>query len=317
MHTVTIVGLGQIGMGYDIGLDPIQYVYTHARAFSQNPNFSLILGIDPEEKKREIFRSTFHVNALGSISEIPRDFSTDILVVASHTNNHLNIIRDFLSRSKPKLILCEKPLSYRVEEATEIVQLCEKNQIPLFVNYIRKSLPEVQYIYKLIQELESYFIKGVCYYSKGLIHNGTHFLNLLGYWFGIPVQIKKIANGRVISDYDAEPDFYIEYSNARIQFISVREEDYSFYNVELILPTGYLHYHRGGEEILWYSRREDPILKGYYSLSSSPEVIPSHMNFYQKFVVLELQKFLENKEYNLCSGKEALQTLKLVVGNVF
>jgi predicted dehydrogenase len=316
LHSVTLVGLGQIGMGYDLELDPMQYIYSHARAFSQNPNFTLKLGIDPDKEKRKIFESVYHSKTISSLSEIDNDFQTDILVIATHTNTHLDIIKTFLEITSPKLIICEKPLAYRLDDAEEIVKICDEKSIPLFVNYIRKSLPETQMIKKMIEESSGSEIKGVCYYSKGLVHNGSHFLNLLNNWFGKPKVAKKVASGRNISEFDSEPDFFVEYSKARIHFISVKEEDYSFYNIELVLPSGFLHYNRGGEEILWYSKLENPILKGYYSLSSEPTVIPNQMNKYQEIVVNQLENFLENKEYILCSGKDALQILKLIVGNL-
>lgn len=52
---VLIVGLGQIGMGYDFELDPKDYVYSHARAFSLHPEFHLVGGVDPDEKQRHGF----------------------------------------------------------------------------------------------------------------------------------------------------------------------------------------------------------------------------------------------------------------------
>ena len=50
--SVLIVGLGQIGMGYDLHHDVNNQIYTHARAFSQHPDFYLIGAVDSEKKKK-------------------------------------------------------------------------------------------------------------------------------------------------------------------------------------------------------------------------------------------------------------------------
>jgi hypothetical protein len=43
-----LVGLGQIGLGYDLALDPDRYIYTHSRALSRHPKFRLLVGVDPD-----------------------------------------------------------------------------------------------------------------------------------------------------------------------------------------------------------------------------------------------------------------------------
>ena len=35
-------------------------------------------------------------------------------------------------------------------------------------------------------------IKGVCWYSKGLLNNGSHFINLLEFWLGDYVSNKRL-----------------------------------------------------------------------------------------------------------------------------
>ena len=45
MLSALVLGLGKIGMGYDLGLDPNVYALTHARAFQQHPDFQLAGGL--------------------------------------------------------------------------------------------------------------------------------------------------------------------------------------------------------------------------------------------------------------------------------
>src|SRR4026207_202026 len=59
MTPVMIVGLGRIGMEYDLELDPSRYVYSHARAFSQHPAFRLVAGVDPAPERRRMFEAAY------------------------------------------------------------------------------------------------------------------------------------------------------------------------------------------------------------------------------------------------------------------
>ena len=50
-----VIGLGQIGMGYDLDCDPNTSVYSHARAISLHPDFELVGAVDLSQ----LLRSTF------------------------------------------------------------------------------------------------------------------------------------------------------------------------------------------------------------------------------------------------------------------
>mgnify|MGYP006424554935 FL=1 len=51
--SVVIVGLGAIGMGYD--LDSTDTISTHAKAFQAHSDFYLVAGIDCNIENRRIF----------------------------------------------------------------------------------------------------------------------------------------------------------------------------------------------------------------------------------------------------------------------
>ena len=52
---VLIIGLEQIGMGYDFDLDHGEYVYSHEAAFSQHKDFNIIGGVDVDIKIGKLF----------------------------------------------------------------------------------------------------------------------------------------------------------------------------------------------------------------------------------------------------------------------
>ena len=196
---VLIVGLGQIGMGYDLNLDSKKYVYSHASAFDQHEGFNLIGGVDTDSELCKVFEGKYGGKIYSDTIEALRENEPDIVVIATSTESHKQILQDVIEYSQPKVILCEKPLSYSLKEANEIHELCKDNNIKLFVNYIRNSDPNVIEIHRKINSGEyAGYAKGVVWYSKGLVHNGSHFINLMDYWFGKCLDVKVINKGEGI-----------------------------------------------------------------------------------------------------------------------
>ena len=58
-HKVLIVGLGSIGMNYDLNDKSGKKILTHANAFSNNDYFTLIGGVDLKEESRKTFNKRY------------------------------------------------------------------------------------------------------------------------------------------------------------------------------------------------------------------------------------------------------------------
>lgn len=306
---VLLIGLGQIGMGYDLHLDT-SYVYSHARAFSLHTGFALIAGVDVNPISRQCFEERYHCPAYENVDEALKDHQPDVIVLAVPTLMHGEVLQQVLKHAAPRLILCEKPLSYSFHEAELIVQACAERNILLYVNYMRRSEPGVQEIKRRLDKGEiSAPLKGVVWYSKGFLHNGSHFFNLMTYWLGEFVSSKLLTPGRRWGEHDQEPDVQVIFERGSVIFFAAWEEAFSHYTVELLSPSGRLRYENEGERITWEKTASDPSFQGYTVLSDI-EMIESGMKQYQWHVVCELLKALEDQGAHLCSGKDALYTLK-------
>lgn len=308
-----IIGLGQIGMGYDLGFDSTKEIYTHARAFSLHPEFSLECAVDPDKYRRDLFERHYHATTFDNIDDALEEFTPDVVVIASPTSQHCSSIKALLANSKPKIILCEKPLAYDLQEAQEIVRLCESSEVKLYVNYMRRVDPGALEIKHRIDEGRiAAPIKGVSWYSKGLLNNGSHFFNLLEFWLGQFVEAKILHAGRLWENKDPEPDMLVEFERGTVVFIAAWEESFSHYTIELVSSTGRLRYEKGGKLITWESAETDPNIAGYKILQLTPEVIFNDVSRYQWHVVNHLADVLIGKPNNLSSGRESLATLEAI-----
>lgn len=305
------MGLGQIGMGYDLNLDPDKCVYSHARAFQVHPEFELVGAVDSDPYKQERFKEFYGVSAFPDIKSMSAECGPDLVVVAVPTENHYEAIKEVIKTLKPKIILCEKPLSYSLAQAKSMVEACEAAGIGLLVNYMRRADPAVLQIKSLIESGKiSPPIKGVVWYSKGFLHNGSHFFNLLEFWLGPFIASNSLDRGRRVGESDSEPDVHIEFRSGSVVFLSCWEEAFSHYTIELICQTGRLRYEYGGEQVIWQSTCPDANFSGYEILSRNVEFIPNGMDKYQMHVVEQLAVALSGRPHTLCTGIQSFKTLE-------
>ena len=311
INRVLIVGLGQIGLQYDLHLDHDEFTYTHSCAFSKHKDFELLGAVDNDKEQRSIFSQSYGLPAYSDLSESLKNHSPDVVIIATTTQTHAKILSKVLEFSTPKIILCEKPLSYHLHEAKEMENLCRQKGVELYVNYMRRSDASVIEIKSLLKVNElNTDIKGVCWYSKGLIHNGSHFFNLLEYWLGPMKQFRIInVNKQRNSDEDYEPDVEVEFKKGSIIFLSAWEEVFSHYTIELLSPIGRIRYDNEGAVIHFQNVINDPVFKGYKVLNPEVKDILNNMQHSQLNVVDQLSERLKGNISYLCSGKEALNTL--------
>jgi predicted dehydrogenase len=311
-YSVALIGLGGIGMLYDSKLPASEYIYSHARAFSMHADFVLAGAADPEFALREQFIERYHSPAYADVATLLGQGIPDVVVIASPTGTHLALVREVLQHGRPKLILCEKPLAYSSAEAHEIECLCRDRGIPLFANYIRRADPAVIEVKARLDSgrIASPF-KAVVWYSKGLLHNGSHFVDLLTFWFGPARGWHVINAGRACGEHDAEPDFQLAFDDGTAIFCAATEENFSHYTVEIVASNGRLRYEKGGK-VDWQEAASHPSLDNYRQLKSPGEAIRDDMGRYQYRVASQISNALRQEAHTLCDGRVAAANVELL-----
>ena len=76
-----------------------------------------------------------------NIEEALKKSDPSIVIIATPSSTHGQVLSQLLGHISPELILCEKPLDYDLEVAKKMVKQCKEKNIKLFVNYMRRSEP--------------------------------------------------------------------------------------------------------------------------------------------------------------------------------
>jgi len=306
-----IIGLGNIGLNYDIQKNHNQYIQTHSRAFFLNSGFDLQGGVDIKSKARNIFTKNYNVNSYNTTEEALNEIKPDLVVLSVPTSSQLRVIKEIFKFFIPKAILCEKPMGVNLQEGMKILGICKRNDVNLYVNYIRRCLPESKQIKRQIDKrIIKVPIKSVVWYSKGISHNGSHFINLMEYWFGKCLDVNIINQGRKFKNFGFEPLVRLKFKNSEVVMIPAWEEYFSHNTIEVVSSSGRLYWGNSGLE--WIGVEKSKNFKGNTYLSNKTKLINDVGNKYQMHVADELYLAMLGKQSSICSGEQALQTLQTI-----
>ena len=314
-HRVLIIGLGRIGMGYDLELNQDQYVLSHARAFSLHNDFELVGGVDLDPIRCQQFNDRYGCKTFNSVRSAVKEASPSLVVVATPTDSHYTIIKEIISLIAPSTILCEKPIAFDIEHAREIVQTCRRNNCHLFVNYMRSSDVGVGEIKKRFNDGTIQTpVNGMVWYSGGLLNSASHLVNLCQRLLGDVIATQIVDKGINYLSKDPDPDFKVRFKTGEINFLALRDQAYFHNTIELLAKNGRLRYEYGGEEIVWQASSTNKVFSGYTMLMHEYEKFRSDFFRIQWHVADQLSNFLSGKIADICDGNDALITLEVLAG---
>ena len=112
--------------------------------------------------------------------------------------------------------------------------------------------------------------------------------------------------------YDPSPNFIIEFKNAKFNFVSLNDLNYTELSLYLYTSSGKLTYTNEGNNISFSNIEEDKFYKNYKVISKEKKILNNNINISQIEVANNIFNFLQSKKYNLCSARDALITLEFI-----
>lgn len=308
--SAAVVGLGQVGQGYDYDSPDDSVILTHATALFFHRGFELIAGVDTDPAQCERFEKKFSKPAYSGLEALKENHNPEVISLAVPTSMHFPIFNDALALH-PKAIICEKPVASEVREAEQMVALAENLNCTVIVNYLRRFNPAVNTLKKLIKGKKLGDIyKGTAWYTKGIIENGSHFIDLFIFLLGNVKGVQILEPGRKWDDCDPEPDVLIRFGETDIYMLAGREEHYCMGKFEMVGTNGQIQYEDDQPIRIRYAE-DDPVYAGYRNLGMAEE-IENTANRNMWFMLENLIEHL-NKRVCLKSTLEtSTNTLRLV-----
>ena len=109
-----IVGLGKIGMSYDVN-KANKNILSHCSAVNSSKKFKLVGGVDKDKNKKNLFERTYGNLFFDDLKYALLKTRPDFVIISSNTYNHLEIIKKILHLNyknyvRVKFILIEMPM---------------------------------------------------------------------------------------------------------------------------------------------------------------------------------------------------------------
>lgn len=306
---VLIIGAGKIGAFFDS--PGSSEILTHAHAFSKHRGFDLIGFYDLDYRKAQRAAKLWKTKSFRSLADAFTKNKIDIISVAVPDNSHYQVLKEII-QYHPKFVFVEKPLTTLFSSSRKIVNLFQKNKIPILVNYSRRFVPEFIELKKEIdRKTYGKFLGGIGYYGKGILHNGSHLINLLKYYLGKIQIIDVIKSEKDFYDKDPSATAILKINSDQRFFLQhINCQSYSIFEIDLLFEKGRLRIVDSGFVIEKYNVKRSPFFKGYYSLVER-KIVKTSLNQALYYATNHIFNVLNNKDKLLCPAEEASEDVRL------
>ena len=156
-----------------------------------------------------------------------------------------------------------------------MTELCREHGVVLCVPYLRRWAPHFIALGQQLSSGDFGAARAVTvFYTKGVRHNGSHFMDLLCAWFGDWGNVRTIAAEPWGQD-DVAADFGATFGNVRAVFQHLPHDCYEVAEIHLFCESARIEVVRGGKEIRVHTSLPHPVLKDAWTLDPSP-LITAH-----------------------------------------
>ena len=277
-YRAAIVGLGNIGLGYDLDQrTQRRYPYpTHASAYMAHPRTQLVAGCDRDSARHRRLREFYGVDYMYTeVTELLRNHPLDILSVCVPAEEHEVVVGDAILHHVP-LIFCEKPFTTSLAVAEDLLQRARHAKSSLVVNYWRRFDGSHEEVGRLIRDGRIGTIRKVHgIYGNGLRNVGSHMLDLLLWYFG-PVEWVCATKGDVGLAGDPGLDLMMGFRDGvRGTMVAHDYHDYRILELDLLGSRGRISIVKEGLEIRCYGVEDNEDVSDARQLTGTFRAIDS------------------------------------------
>jgi len=309
-YKAVLIGCGFVAGGYDQKEVP-GVIRTHALAYQSSPEVELVAVADADSEKAGVFSLRWGVSQVyDDVQEMLAEVQPDIVSICSPDETHEYYLDLCLRCPSVKGVWCEKPLSLSPQGCDELVEAFRQAGKSLLVNFQRNFTPA---FIQLKDELQSgqygAIQKVVVYYTKGIIHNGSHAMDLLVDWFGLPDHIQVLSAHVDYKKTDPTVDAVLMFDEKPVYFMGLNENHYSLFEVHLYTEKSILSLTESGQILRYKKVRQQSSESGHKGLELAVEQ-GMQLDTAMLDALNSLIDAIENTD-RLIDGKRALVGLKV------
>jgi predicted dehydrogenase len=273
IYRAALVGCGKIGS--ELADDArVRGIYSHAGAYAACPEIKLAAVCDSDPVKLQRCSERWHVPACYcDPMKMLAEQRPDIVSICTPDATHADLTRAALETPGVRAVLAEKPLATELQAARELVHLAAKRKVVLAVNYSRRYAQSHQKLRELLRSGAIGEIQTVGgYYTKGTLHNGTHWFDLARYLVG---EVTRAWGADVRQERGDDPtlDAFLGFaSGASAHLQGCDDSSFGIFEMDLIGTRGRVRLVESGHVVETYRVEDSPYCTGYRTLACSQRV---------------------------------------------
>jgi predicted dehydrogenase len=316
-YRAVVIGCGSAGSAFSTRTRR-PGTHSHAQAYAVHARTELVGVADTDPERLQAATTAWSVAGAADGVGLCVRIEPDIVSLCTPDSSHYSLARDLLAQAAPRLLLVEKPIATSVTQAEELVRLARDQGCALVVNYSRRFATAFRTVAAEIRAgvhgapLLARFI-----YGKGLLHNGSHALDLARFWFGEPSG----AGARsVVWGPSEDPTFDAElsYENGpRVRLEAFDERVATVFEMDLLTERSRIRFWLGGSRWEFSEVGVSPLYRGYrnYLPTARAETDPTFRDPLADCLPNAIDNAVRHLDYEeplWCTGDDGLAALRLV-----
>jgi predicted dehydrogenase len=307
-YRVAIIGAGRIGAMMDDSSSP--HILTHAHGYQACEGFEIVGFVDRDLEKAEAASARWGGTAFESAEELFEAQAIDVVSICLPDELHYATLLA-LAKKPVRFIFLEKPAVTTTEEADVVRTLYRELPLRVQVNYTRRFVPEISRVREAIRSGKyGAFITGTGYYGKGLLHNGSHLVDLLQFLVGEVGRVEKISE--TVDFYDQDPSVSALLTmccGGAFYLCHIDSREFHVFELDLTFERKRIRIRELGTIIEEYSVGDHKLFEGYRTLNKDAEYPTEHLKA-MYHAVANVRNNLDRNEPLVCTLEESLDTVK-------
>ncbi len=316
-YRAAIIGLGRIASTVDDevrGRPGTMLPYAHMACYRDLPQIEVVAGADPYPEQREAFRERWGVEGLyADYREMLAKEKPDIVSVCTSAKSRPGIVMA-CAEAGVRAIWAEKPISFSLAEADEMIAVCREQGIKLAINCSRHTDALWNQARALIDQGEIGPVLQVNGFGQANIsHNGSHLLDLVRYLAGgdaLWAFGEMESDEKAATDDDLRGNGYLAFDNGARAFVRMMPCGGADWEFEVIGERGRIRSISNGRDFEWWQvepgrRWGEPVQCLF------PQ--PQRMQSPGVRAVLDLIRCLESGGAPMCAGEDGRAALEMAI----
>lgn len=260
-----VIGCGWIGAGVadDPRADGIQ---AHAAAYASCPATVLVGVCDADgARAADAARRWGLTRGFADVAALLAHARPQIVSVCTPDATHAAILQEVLEAPDVRAVVAEKPLAQDLAQARSLVALARRRGVTLAVNYTRRFAPSHVEAQRRIAAGEIGKVVAVSgLYTKGVLHNGTHWFDLARWLVGDVVRVQAWRGSTDPTCADPTCHVRLSFRGGQSGFLlGLDEERFTVFEMDCIGTDGRLRITDSGMHLTWSAVGESPYYSGY------------------------------------------------------